>query len=246
MMIGGKILYFRRLTSTNDLARELAIQGEEEGTVIVADEQTAGRGTKGRIWYSAFSLGLYASIILRPKRMTLSLLPLAMGLACREALNEAFNLEVVLKWPNDLIINKRKLGGLLLESSFSGGFPTYAIFGLGLNLNHEANDFPEEIRERAISLRQVCGRKIDREAILNLLWPKINFWYQTFLQGRDAEIIASFERGHLYSRGEEVSVVLNGREIIGQFDGFTHDGALRLTTGRTILTITTGEINSKK
>lgn len=245
MNIGGKIISFATLSSTNDVAKELALRGEEEGTVILAEEQTAGRGTKGRSWYSARSLGLYASIILRPTRADLSLLPLAMGLACREALNEAFNLGVVSKWPNDLILHKRKLGGLLLESSYAGRLPSFAIFGLGLNLNHEVDDFPEELKDKAISLRQACGRKIDRSILLEQLWPKINFWYRAFLQGEDEKIITSFEQGHIFLRGEEITVLHNGQEIVGLFDGFTLEGALKLVTAHGVLSLTTGELKLK-
>lgn len=246
MKIGGKVIYFSSLSSTNDVARELALQGEAEGTVIVADEQTKGRGTKGRSWFSAASLGLYASIILRPKRSQLSLLPLAMGLACRQTLEEIYFLKVALKWPNDLIIHKKKVGGLLLESSFSGDKPVYAILGLGLNLNHEAKDFPEELRDVAISLRQACGRKINRGEILDQLWLKINFWYQAFLDGQDEMIINSFELYHVFSKGEEIRVDFNGQEIIGRFGGFSPDGALVLVTSQGRMQLTTGELRLKK
>jgi len=246
MKIGGKIIYFSTLSSTNDVARELSLQGEEEGTVIVADEQTKGRGTKGRTWYSAPSLGLYASLILRPSRPDLSLLPLAMGLACREAIAESYDLKVFLKWPNDLILNNKKVGGLLLESSFSGPRPLYAILGFGLNLNHEAEDFPDELRERAISLRQACGCKINREDILDQLWPKIDFWYGIFLNGEDDRIIQSFEHHHLFPRGEKIVVDLNGQEIEGLFDGFSCDGALILVTSQDRRVLTTGEVSLKK
>lgn len=246
MKIGGKIIYFSTLSSTNDIARELSLQGEEEGTVVMADEQTKGRGTKGRSWYSAPSLGLYVSLILRPARPDLSLLPLAMGLACREAIAEAYGLNVFLKWPNDLIIDRKKVGGLLLESSFSGNRPLYAILGLGLNLNHEAEDFPDELRERAISLRQACGRKINREDILNQLWPKIDYWYRIFLKGEDDRIIQSFEHHHLFLRGEKILVDFNGQEIAGLFDGFSRDGALILVTSKGSRQLTTGEVSLKK
>jgi len=246
MKIGGKIIHFSSLSSTNDVARELSLRGEEEGTVILADVQTKGRGTKGRAWYSAPSLGLYVSLILRPSRPDLSLLPLAMGLACREAMAETYNLKVHLKWPNDLIIDQKKVGGLLIESSFSGSRPLYAILGFGLNLNHETEDFPEELREKAISLRQACGRKINREDILNQLWPKIDFWYGMFLAGQDERIIQSFEEHHLFPRGEKILVDLNGQEIAGLFDGFSRNGALILLTSQGRREFTTGEVSLKK
>lgn len=246
MKIGGKVIYFSIVSSTNDVARELALQGEAEGTVIVADEQTKGRGTKGRSWFSAASLGLYASIILRPRRAELSLLPLALGLACREALEEVYALKVALKWPNDLIINKKKVGGLLLESSFTGTKPIYAIFGLGLNLNHEAKDFPEELKDRAISLRQACGREINREEILEHLWPKINYWYQAFLNGQDEMIIHSLEQNHVFPKGEEICLVFNDQEIVGLFDGFSPDGELVIVTSQGRKQLATGEVRLKK
>jgi len=246
MNIGGKIMRFSSLPSTNDLAKELAARGEPEGTVVIADEQTKGRGRKGRSWYSAPKLGLYASVIFRPPRSELSLLPLISGLAVREFISANFGLNLRLKWPNDLIWEGKKLGGLLLESCFSGATPVYAILGIGLNVGHSADDFPPELKEQAISLRLACGRDVTPEELLPLLWPRLNFWYKAFLERRDEMIVQTFEANHLFARGEEIKVEVEGRVIQGRLAGFNLEGALCLITPQGKMSFTAGEVSLKK
>ncbi|MGQ9577968.1 MAG: biotin--[acetyl-CoA-carboxylase] ligase [Candidatus Aminicenantales bacterium] len=246
MIIGKKIISYSSLSSTMDMARELALRGEAEGTVILADEQTKGRGTKGRWWYSAPGMGFYASVILRPSREEISLLPLLAGVAVREALVEAYKLEIYLKWPNDLIFQRKKLGGLLLESEFFGSALSYVILGVGINFNHETKDFPPELRERAISLRIGLGYRLSPEAWQPFLWDKLNFWYPAFLEKKDEMIIKEFEAHHFWPRGKMVEVD-NGIDVYrGRFVGFNLSGALLLTTPEGLQALTTGELSPKE
>jgi BirA family biotin operon repressor/biotin-[acetyl-CoA-carboxylase] ligase len=153
--------------STNDEAKRLARQGAPGGTAVVADAQTAGRGTRGRFWHSPPGLGLYLSIILRPPIHDPAGLPLRAALAVREALREAAGVAVEVEPPNDLVFGGRKLGGILCESAFEGGNIEFAIVGVGLNVGHGPGDFPPELADTAISLRIVLGRPIDPASLID-------------------------------------------------------------------------------
>ena len=115
--------------STNDVLRKMAAAGAPEGTAVVAGAQTAGRGTKGRAWHSAPGRGLYLSVLLRPAGFDLSLLTLAAGLAARDAVRSSHGLDVRLRWPNDIVFDGRKLGGILCETRIQGGRPEFAALG---------------------------------------------------------------------------------------------------------------------
>jgi len=230
--IGEKILRIESCSSTNDLANELALQGEKEGTIIIAEEQTAGRGTKGRKWYSARQKGLYLSVILRPQRRDMSLLPLAAGLAMRDALFEAENLPVRLKWPNDLICKRKKLGGILCEASFIGNEISHVILGIGINLSHKREDFPEEFRSQATSLKLLLRKEIDKEILLSKLWEILDDWYNFFLQGKDVQIVRVFEECSVFSSGEKLTVETEKERIKGEYRGLDLRGRLLLVTGK--------------
>jgi len=152
---------FETCTSTNDVAREMALRGAPEGTAVVAEEQTAGRGTKGRSWHSPRGKGLYVSLVLRPEAAEITLLPLAAGLAAREAVERSHGLSARLRWPNDILWEGKKLGGILCESGFLGNRPEYVILGVGLNVDHDLDDFPEDIRALAVSVRMAARRPAD-------------------------------------------------------------------------------------
>ncbi len=243
MNIGGKILRFSTLPSTNDLARELALRGGEEGTVVIAEEQTKGRGTKGRSWYSARGLGLYLSVLLRPTRSEASLLPLTAGVAVRDALAGALSVGVGLKWPNDLIWQGKKMAGILCESGYLGATLNYVILGIGLNINHQVEDFPEELRSNAVSLLMACGREVKEEEVLAPLWAKLSFWYHAFLEKRDQEIIQNFELYNIFQPGDEIIVEAGAKVVQGRFSGFSPEGALCLASQGQKLTFATGEVS---
>lgn len=246
MIIGRKILSFPALPSTMDLAKELALQGEEEGTVILAAEQTKGRGTKGRSWYSAPGLGLYASVILRPQREEISLLPLLAGVAVREAMVEIAKLDIYLKWPNDLIFLQKKMGGLLLESEYFGSALGWVILGIGINVNHETNDFPLELRSRAISLRIALGHPLSLEKLQPVLWEKLDFWYHVFGAGKDEMIIREFTSHHLWPRGTPLEVDNGFKVYRGRLAGFNPSGALLLATADGVVALTAGEVSLRE
>jgi BirA family biotin operon repressor/biotin-[acetyl-CoA-carboxylase] ligase len=228
MNIGTVIKSFETCTSTNDVAKKLAEEGAEEGTVVLAGEQTKGRGTQGRSWYSPRGQGLYASVILRPKQSDISLLPLMAGVACAEALRRAAGLEVKLKWPNDIVWRKKKLGGILCESGLVGNSVIYAILGLGLNIGQKKNDFPEGFRRNATSLWLILKKKVDRARLERSLWQSLDRWYRVFSLGRKEEVIRAFESNFSVPIGKIVNIKKKDESFSGVFLGIDSRARLRL------------------
>lgn len=228
MTIGTTIHRLSSCPSTNDLAKRLAQEGSTEGTVIIADEQTGGRGTKGRSWDSPRGLGLYASVILRPHRSDLSLIPLMAGVACLEAIREATGLEAALKWPNDIIWNRRKLGGILCEGEFLGNRLSFAVLGIGLNIRQRREDFPAALRKKATSLRLALGMEVDRSSLEKALWPSLESWYAAWARGRRKEIVRAYESKLIIPIGTLVNVRGEGGRLRGIFRGIDLGAKLRL------------------
>jgi len=228
MKIGEKILRVESCSSTNDLANAMALQGEEAGTVIIAEEQTAGRGTRGRVWHSEKALGLYFSVILRPRKRDMSLLPLVAGLAVRDALSETEELPVVLKWPNDLICGGKKLGGILCEASFLGNAISHMVLGVGLNVNHDREDFPANFRSQATSLKILLKKEFDVQTFLFKLWEILDDWYCFFQEGKKIQIIKAFEEHSVFSLGDSLVVSTEKKRIMGEYRGIDLQGCLLL------------------
>lgn len=220
MNIGAVIHWYETCASTNDLAKALAQQSAREGTVVIADEQTGGRGTKGRTWFSPRSRGLYMSVILRPATGDVSLLPLLAGVAAAEAVRSSVGLEAGLKWPNDLVWNGKKIGGILCESEFVGDETRFVILGIGLNVSQSRQDFPAAIRPRAASLRTILKRDIDRERLEQSLFERLGWWYGKFVSGERAEILRAFEAKFIFPIGKVIIVRTERETLAGNFRGF--------------------------
>lgn len=239
----GSILHrFDSLTSTNDLARELAARGAEEGTSVVARRQTSGRGRQGRVWSSPEGSGLYISVILRPTISPLraSVIALAAAVAVAETLALDYGLDSDIKWPNDVLARGRKICGILVESAIERDTLQYAVLGIGVNLLQE--EFPEEIRHSATSLLIEIGLRVAPEDFLKPLLERLDGWYRA-CEGRPREIIARWEELSSYGCGRRVRILSGGESIEATTRGLTPDGALliELEDGR-MREIVSGEI----
>jgi len=208
----GKVTHLATTGSTNTLAIEAAQAGAPEGSVWVADEQTAGRGRGGHGWHSAAGDGLYVSVLLRP-RMALAealWLSLATGLAVQTAVYEVTGALPDIRWPNDMILNGKKFGGILAETSASAEALRYAVVGIGLNVQHAG--FPSELREIATSLRLATGQEWSREAVLAGLLRALD---------REVELLEEDSAG-LLERFAEASSWVRGKPVrVGEEDGYT-------------------------
>ncbi len=242
MKIGAKIHRVMSCTSTNDLAKDLALSGAEEGTVVVADEQTQGRGTRGRSWYSAQKKGLYLSCLVYPPQPRISLLPIIAGLSASDAIFESVGIRVRLRWPNDLVWGKKKLGGILCESGFLGNRASYAILGIGINVSHERNDFPEDIRSQATSLRLITNKEINGKKFLERLCDALDYRYNQFLRNERERIVRAFEDYSILHLGKEVKVLTEKGEISGRYNGIDPQGGLILESRGERHSLFAGEI----
>jgi len=153
-------------TSTNDRARELAMAGAPAGTVVLAEEQTAGRGRQGRSWSAPRGRGLTLSVLLRPDPAQLGMLPLAAAVAACEACESVAAVECAIKWPNDVLVDGRKLAGILIESRPQEG---WVVVGIGFNVDTSAAELGPELEQTATSLRIETGAPVDRERVLDAL-----------------------------------------------------------------------------
>lgn len=173
MLDASGIYYYPLLGSTNTEVRRLAEEGAPGGTVVLADAQSAGQGRRGRSWHSPPGKGIYFSLLLRPPGTSPAAaapVTLAAAVAVARQLREYTGMEVAVKWPNDLLIGQKKIGGILTETRTSRQALLYLVLGIGLNINHRAEDFPAELRRRATSLYLESGHTFERTALfLDLL-----------------------------------------------------------------------------
>ena len=227
----GTIVHRReRVDSTNDVARELALAGAGHGTAVVAGEQTRGRGTKGRAWHSPPGLGLYASFILRGPAggpvPFLHLLPLTAGLAASDAVLAAAGAAVRLKWPNDLVHDGKKLGGILSEGVSGGPSGDFAVVGVGINVDHGPQDFPDDLRASSTSLRIIGGRAVTIPSVFDGLCRALDCWYNALAWGDKGLVIRTFEARMAIPAGRPLRVMTAAGTFGGICRGLDEDGRL--------------------
>lgn len=221
---------FATIGSTNDFLK--AQIEAPEFTCAIADEQTAGRGRRDRNWHSSPGDGLYLSVLLLPASSNrISLLSLMSSIAVAETLLDRGIAGVDIKWPNDVLVNGRKVCGILVESVGTGAGAPRIIVGIGVNLNHQS--FPEELRSTATSLKIETGQVTEVADIRDHLLEKIYQWYLHWQRGEEGLILDRWQYLSSYAHGSLVTVTLDGEQISGQTEGLNKDGALmlRLTDG---------------
>jgi BirA family transcriptional regulator, biotin operon repressor / biotin---[acetyl-CoA-carboxylase] ligase len=243
--IGWRIHYFDEVGSTQRIAAEMAGQGAQQGTVVIAERQTSGRGRMGRSWHSPPGVNLYATIILRP-RMPLAEVPrlsLAAGVAAAEALETVAPGIVALKWPNDVWLKGRKAGGIIAEAITGAGQQLASVLiGIGLNLNLAAEEVPPDLRDKAISVRIATGHACDRAAVAAALFNRLNTRYMETEAHGFAAIRPVYER-YLALKGRRVTVVEVDSRVAGIVEGIDADGALLLRTGSGTNRVMTGDVS---
>ena len=238
-----KILRYESVSSTNNEVAQLASRGAEEGTAIVADEQTAGRGRLQRTWTSPKGAGLYFSILLRPKisQDRWPLITFMAALAVSDALQEACELTTEIKWPNDLLAGERKICGILAEVIETRDGRA-VVLGIGINLTSEA--YPKELVGRAVSIAEMVPRRVERDEVLEALLRALTRRYASLQEPDGASfIIKEWMNRSSYGEGKLVRVT-NGDEILtGITKGLEKDGGLLLQIeGGEIKTIRAGDV----
>lgn len=227
-VIGRTIHSFRELQSTNDMSRRLAMRNAKEGTVIVAETQTCGRGRFNRKWASPEG-GLWFSIILRPrcKPKDAVKLTLATSVAVARTISKLFGLETQIKWPNDVLIDGKKVCGILTEASTKGDILNFVAIGVGINTNFTINSLPSNLRYVSTSLREELGREIERETFLRETLEAIEKYYDLFLQRRFGQVLDEWKTLASFL-GSFVKVTGFGEEIEGWATNIDDDGRLIL------------------
>ena len=242
-ILGKDILSYRTLGSTNQLGFRLAESGVGEGTLIVADEQTKGRGRMGRSWYSPPKLGLWMSLILRPEipPFKAPCLSICAGLALAQAIGALTGMDAKIKWPNDCLINDRKVGGILLELSAELDRTNFVITGIGVNVNHLSSDFPKKLSSVATSIRMEWGREVSRIKLLTLFLKRFEAIYLDFKKNGLApqhQLIKKFSS----LLGKKVAVKFGKEKIEGVAEDIDDNGSLVIRTRKGKRVVRAGEV----
>jgi BirA family transcriptional regulator, biotin operon repressor / biotin---[acetyl-CoA-carboxylase] ligase len=240
--------HFYKVGSTNTAAMSAAAEGAPEGSVFLAEEQTAGRGRGAHSWESARSAGIYCSMILRPKLPPSEVLVLALaaGLAVRTAIKVLGpQLVVDLKWPNDVLIGGKKVCGILTEMNAEATHVRYVVVGIGINVN-QAN-FPKDLESDATSLRLVTGREWSRVEVAAALLKSLNCEYRALLQQQNARqsILQRFAEQSTWVLGKQVRIEENGSAIAGVTQGLDERGFLLLRTAAGIQAVLSGTVRAR-
>ena len=239
------LLWFETIDSTNSRAKELAAQGAPQGTVLIADHQTGGRGRRGRSFHSPAGTGIYMSVLLRPNCTPQELMHLtcAAAVAVCDAIERTCGIRPGIKWTNDLVWGKRKLAGILTELGLSpDGTVDFAVIGIGLNCCQEESDFPEEIRSIAGSLHSVTGNPIHRESVAAAMMDALFRMSADLLSHRDR--ILNRYRSDCITLGKEVSVVkADGSVRHGTAIDIDEEGALVVRFDSGMETVNSGEVS---
>lgn len=235
-VIGREILVYPEVDSTNDLAMQMGRRGVEEGLVIFAESQKAGRGRLGRKWEAAPQKNLLLSILLRPTWRDVSRISLAVAAAVSRVLTTRISQPVGIKWPNDIFIEGKKIAGILCEAGEG-----FVVAGVGINVGQSEEEFPPELRERASSLQLVTGAAWHRPTLAANLLNEFDLIYRSLPENFPAIIAECEQRSVLL--GKFISITIGHQQITGEVAGIDVSGALsvRQPDGRHTL-VSAGEV----
>jgi len=243
----GVIEIYEQIASINIKAKELALRGAREGTLVLAESQTAGRGRLGRSWHSPSGVNIYLSLILRPEfsHAKAPLLTLAAGLAGLKAIDCVTGQTPAIKWPNDLLLQNRKIAGILAEMDIKDSRVSYIVLGIGINVNLSEQDLPADLITRAGSLFIATGQKWNRVEILTAFLYELEKYYQALCQEHYEEILTPYRQACQTLRSR-VRFVQQGKIIEGRAIDVGQSGNLiveRKADGE-IVTLRAGEVSS--
>jgi BirA family biotin operon repressor/biotin-[acetyl-CoA-carboxylase] ligase len=248
-VIGRKIIYYDVLTSTNDVLKTAALRGEDEGTVVIANEQTRGRGRRGRSWHSPRGLGLYLSFLLKPDlgARQLGLVSLCSAIAVAGAIRKTTGRTAFLKWPNDIFLADRKVGGILAEAGVISGLGTYVVVGVGVNVLHRIEDFPPELQKASSSILSCTGKTICKHDLSQAIIVELNSFFRSSSQnGWPERIIQKWMSlcGHI---GDEVGISRENDTLKGIFVRIDEYGnAVIATENGEQMVVPVGDVSLRK
>lgn len=238
--------HFYKIASTNTAAMSAAAEGAPEGSVFLSEEQTAGRGRGANSWQSPRSTGIYCSIVLRPALPPSEVLPLSLaaGLAVRSAIQQVDSrVSPDLKWPNDLLIDGKKICGILTEMNAEATRVRYLVVGVGINVNQ--SNFPADLQ--ATSLRLTTGSEWSRVEMVGALLKSLDREYRQFLQDPEAResILRRFAEHSSWVQGKKVRIEENGAAFEGTTEGLDGRGFLRVRTAHGVQTVLSGTVRER-
>jgi len=230
-VIGRDIQVFQETTSTNDVVERLAHDGVREGAVVFAESQTRGRGRLGRRWHSPRGMGLWFSVLLRPKLhpTATTQITIVAATAVSRALRELTDLPVEIKWPNDLLVRGRKLAGILTELSAELDAVKHVTLGIGVDVNLPSAALPADLRRIATSLRIETGGEFNRAEVAAAILRALDTDYAKVMRG-DFKSVADEWESRCATLGQNVSIDMGGRQIRGRAEALGEDGALMVRT----------------
>ena len=219
------VVHYKEVDSTNAEARRLSVEGAESGLVVTAKKQTAGKGRRGRSWESPADENLYFSVLLKPTIAPekAPMLTLVMAYSVAKVLQRE-EIQVLIKWPNDLVCSGKKVCGILTEMNLSGAQVEDVIVGVGLNVN--TMKFPDELEDKATSLRKETLRELECGELLQLILKEFDKQYQRFLENQNLEFLQEDYNAMLINRGREVMVLEPGKEYLAKALGINKFGEL--------------------
>jgi BirA family biotin operon repressor/biotin-[acetyl-CoA-carboxylase] ligase len=230
-----RVHWYAEVGSTNDIAGSFAERDADEGLVVLADRQTAGRGRLGRTWSSPPGAGIYVSVVLRPTIAAARLMTIAAGVAITDGIAAATGLATHVKWPNDVYVADRKLAGILAE-----GAARHVVLGIGINVQPAA--YPADVASRATSIEAELGRPVDRGLVLAECLAALASRYRDLLEHRTAMIVDAWRQRAAQTLGRRVQWDSADAQHTGVAEGIDDDGALIVRAGRETVRIRSGEV----
>ncbi len=225
--IGRNLFYFDSLDSTNIKAKELALKNTAEGTIIISEEQTSGKGRLGRIWVSPKYKGIWISIILKPDIEPLRVPRITqIGAAAVIKTCEAFNIKAQVKWPNDIVLNSKKICGILTEMSGELNKVNYVVMGIGINANIDREDFSDELKSKATSISIETGNYIRRKEFVSILLNKFEELYEEFVKEDSIKTSVSICRENSILIGKEIKIINRDKETLAKAVDLDESGQL--------------------
>ncbi len=242
-VFGRRLYYLAAVDSTNRVAVALAKEGEAHGTVVIADFQTGGKGRWNRRWESPRGRDLLFSIILRPQAAANMVLPLTLTLSVgvAEAIGRVTGKNAGVKWPNDVVVEGKKISGILSESSTQGSRTGFVVSGIGINVNAAPGDFAEEFRDRTCSCLTLTGTELDRAEVLARVLSSLETAYESFAGEGFGPMLERYKALLAIWRGN-IRFERAGREIVGTVRDVAPDGGLVIDSGAGPLTLYEEEV----
>ena len=240
---GCEIYYFDSIDSTNTKAKELAEEEHPSGTLVVADRQTAGKGRRGRSWESPTGIGIFMTLMLKPEinPNNASMLTLVAAMATTRAIRRVTGVPALIKWPNDIVMNGKKVCGILTEMSAQFDYINHIVIGIGINVHNE--DFPEEIAKTASSLYLESGQHIHRASLIEAFLEEFEDVYAEYLKTEDMEGLQKEYDAMLVNRGRQVRVLDPKEPFEGKAMGITKKGELIVDTWESRKLVSSGEVS---